>query len=121
MVASRPGAIDQGFSDAVQLGQGTADQPWGPVCASEQVTQRLVVGRVGVGAQVALPTDPCQADQTGLLESGGLSCDPAGMLNELAQCWWSTRVDPDWRPRPPAESQRILDELGLTGEFWRLG
>ena len=56
----------------------------GPVCASEQVTQRLVVGRVGVGAQVALPTDPCRADHTGLLESGGLSCDPAGIEVQLA-------------------------------------
>ncbi len=45
----------------------------------------------------------------------------AAMLNELAQRWWSARLAPDWRSRPPAESQRILDELGLTGEFWRLG
>lgn len=45
----------------------------------------------------------------------------AATLNELAQRWWSTRLDLDWRPRPPAESQRILDELGLTGDFWRLG
>jgi hypothetical protein len=41
-------------------------------------------------------------------------------LNELARRWWWTRLDPDWRPRAPADSQRILDELGLTGEFWRL-
>jgi hypothetical protein len=44
----------------------------------------------------------------------------APQLNELARRWWWTRVDPDWRPRPVAESQAILDELGLTGEFWRL-
>ena len=44
----------------------------------------------------------------------------ATTLNELAQQWWSTRLAPDWRPRTPAESQAILDELGLTGEFWRL-
>lgn len=42
-------------------------------------------------------------------------------LNELARSWWRTRLDPDWRPRTTAESQAILDELGLTGEFWRLG
>ncbi len=44
----------------------------------------------------------------------------AATLNELARRWWSTRLDPDWRPRPPAESQAILEALGLTGEFWRL-
>jgi hypothetical protein len=44
----------------------------------------------------------------------------AATLNALARrCWW-TRLDEDWRPRPPAESQAILDELGLRGEFWRL-
>jgi hypothetical protein len=41
-------------------------------------------------------------------------------LNELARRWWWTRLEPDWRPRTAAESQAILDELGLTGEFWRL-
>ena len=44
----------------------------------------------------------------------------ATKLNELARRWWATRLDPDWRPRPPADSQAILDELGLTGEFWQL-
>ena len=41
-------------------------------------------------------------------------------LNELAQRWYWTRLDPDWRPRSAAESQAILDDLGLTGAFWRL-
>lgn len=45
----------------------------------------------------------------------------ATALNELARRWWWTRLDPDWRPRPAAESQAILDGLGLRGEFWRLG
>jgi hypothetical protein len=44
----------------------------------------------------------------------------AGRLNELARRWWWTRVEPDWRPRTAAESQAILDELGLSGEFWQL-
>jgi len=44
----------------------------------------------------------------------------ASTLNELACRWWSTRLDPDWRPRSPDESQAILDELGLTGAFWEL-
>ena len=44
----------------------------------------------------------------------------ATTLNALARRWWWTRVEPDWRPRTAAESQAILDELGLTGDFWRL-
>ena len=44
----------------------------------------------------------------------------ATTLNELARRWWWTRVEPGWRPRSAAESQAILDELGLTGDFWRL-
>jgi len=45
---------------------------------------------------------------------------PATTLNELATRWWSSRLDPDWRPRTVEESQAILDGLGLVGEFWRL-
>ena len=44
----------------------------------------------------------------------------AETLNELARAWWRTRLDPAWRPRTAAESQALLDELGLEGEFWRL-
>ena len=44
----------------------------------------------------------------------------AARLWELARRWYGDRLDPDWRPRSIAESQRILDEVGLTGEFWRL-
>ena len=44
----------------------------------------------------------------------------ASTLNDLARRWWRTRLDADWRPRAPAESQAILDELGLSGDFWRL-
>ena len=45
----------------------------------------------------------------------------AATLNELARRWWWTRLEHDWRPRAQAESQAILDELGLVGEFWELG
>jgi len=44
----------------------------------------------------------------------------APRLNALARAWWWTRLDPGWRPRPAEESQAILDELELTGEFWAL-
>ncbi len=39
-------------------------------------------------------------------------------MNQLARRWWWTRLDPDWGPRSAEESQAILDELGLTGDFW---
>ena len=45
---------------------------------------------------------------------------PVTKLAELADAWWSTRLDPDWRPRSREESQAILDGLGLTGPSWRL-
>ena len=45
---------------------------------------------------------------------------PVTKLAELAAAWWSSRLDPDWRPRSREESQAILDGLGLTGVSWRL-
>ncbi len=41
-------------------------------------------------------------------------------LRRLARRWYGDRLDPDWRPRTREQSQAILDEVGLTGEFWRL-
>lgn len=46
---------------------------------------------------------------------------PISRLAELANAWWGNRLAPDWRPRTRAESQVILDGLGLTGPFWSLG
>jgi len=46
---------------------------------------------------------------------------PADKMNELSSVWWWTRLDPGWRPRTSQESQAILDNLDLTGEFWQLG
>jgi hypothetical protein len=45
---------------------------------------------------------------------------PVATLRALAERWYGDRLDPGWRPRSTAESQRILDEVGLTGGFWRL-
>ncbi|MBI2775978.1 MAG: hypothetical protein HYX57_01750 [Chloroflexi bacterium] len=45
---------------------------------------------------------------------------PISTVAELATAWWGTRLAPDWAPRSRAESQAILDRLGLTGPFWRL-
>jgi len=41
-------------------------------------------------------------------------------LRRLARRWYGDRFAPDWRPRTREQSQAILDEVGLTGEFWRL-
>ena len=41
-------------------------------------------------------------------------------LMRLARRWYGDRLDPDWRPRTRDESQAILAEVGLTGEFWEL-
>lgn len=41
-------------------------------------------------------------------------------LERLAVAWYGDRLDPDWRPRSVDESQRVLTDCGLTGEFWTL-
>jgi hypothetical protein len=46
---------------------------------------------------------------------------PITKLAELASAWWCDRLSPDWQPHTREENQRILDGLGLTGPFWRLG
>jgi hypothetical protein len=45
---------------------------------------------------------------------------PVEKLNELAHAWWSDRLEPNWRPHTRAQNQGVLNDLGLTGEFWRL-
>ena len=46
---------------------------------------------------------------------------PVVKLAELAEEWWGDRLAPDWRPHAREQNQAILDRLGLTGDFWRLG
>jgi len=46
---------------------------------------------------------------------------PIAKLAELAGAWWGDRLYPDWRPHTREQNQAILDHLGLTGPFWRLG
>ena len=45
---------------------------------------------------------------------------PIVKLSELAHAWWKDRLPPEWRPHTREQNQAILDELGLTSEFWRL-
>ncbi|SNS34639.1 hypothetical protein SAMN06893096_103318 [Geodermatophilus pulveris] len=46
---------------------------------------------------------------------------PVRQLSALAYAWWGDRLDPAWRPHTREQNQAILDRLGLTGSFWRLG
>jgi hypothetical protein len=46
---------------------------------------------------------------------------PIAKLAELAEAWWGDRLAPDWQPHTREQNQAILDRLGLTGPFWRLG
>jgi hypothetical protein len=43
-----------------------------------------------------------------------------GQLCELASAWWGDRLDPAWRPHTREQNQAILENVGLTGDFWRL-
>jgi len=39
---------------------------------------------------------------------------------ELAKAWYGGRMEPEWRGRSTEEARKILDGVGLTGEFWSL-
>ena len=40
-------------------------------------------------------------------------------LWELSQCWYHTRMSPDYHGRTLEQVQEILREVGLTSEFWQ--
>ncbi len=42
---------------------------------------------------------------------------PVTKLSELADAWWDNRPAPDWRPRPRAQNQAILERRHLTREL----
>jgi hypothetical protein len=46
---------------------------------------------------------------------------PVQKLVELAYAWWGDRLDADWQPHTREQNQAILDRLGLTDPFWKLG
>lgn len=57
---------------------------------------------------------------------GAASSVPVGavfsveQLWKLAKRWYDDRFNLDWARRTVAQRQAILDEVGLTGEFWTL-
>ena len=40
---------------------------------------------------------------------------------QLARAWYRDRLSPEWHRKTPAEAEAIFEEVGLTGEFWKLG
>jgi len=38
----------------------------------------------------------------------------------LACSWYATRLDHEWMPRTPGETERLFAAAGLTGDFWRV-
>ena len=53
-------------------------------------------------------------------EVGGGELIGVQQLEALAEVWYGDRLDPEWAPRTRDESQRLLADAGLTGEFWEL-
>jgi hypothetical protein len=45
----------------------------------------------------------------------------AGRLCDLAHAWYADRLDPARQPHTQEQNQAILERLGLTEDFWRLG
>ena len=39
----------------------------------------------------------------------------------LGRAWYAGRLSPDWRRATVEEANALFAEIGLTGEFWRLG
>jgi hypothetical protein len=39
----------------------------------------------------------------------------------LADSWYRDRLHPDWRRRTPEEAEALFADVGLTGDFWKLG
>jgi hypothetical protein len=49
----------------------------------------------------------------------GAVFDPEQMCR-VADAWYRERLAPDWKRKTAEEAQRLFDEVGLTGPFWRL-
>lgn len=40
---------------------------------------------------------------------------------KLGKLWYRDRLDADWQPKTVETIRAILDEVGLTGDFWTVG
>ena len=39
----------------------------------------------------------------------------------LGHAWYHDKASPDWRRKALEEARAVFAEIGLVGEFWRLG
>jgi hypothetical protein len=39
---------------------------------------------------------------------------------KLSQQWYGDRLDETFTPRTASATQRLLDDVGLTSDFWQL-
>jgi hypothetical protein len=51
--------------------------------------------------------------------------DPGAILDleqawRSSRRWYAERRDDEWRRKRPADAQKVLTEIGLTGDFWKL-
>lgn len=52
------------------------------------------------------------------LERGAVLTPEQGW--RLARAWYGGKLGPDWRRATAEETEALLADIGLTGEFWRL-
>lgn len=52
------------------------------------------------------------------LPRGGVLTPEQGW--RLAHGWYKDKLKPDWRRHTPEQTEALLLEVGLTGDFWRL-
>jgi hypothetical protein len=57
-------------------------------------------------------------EQTGLERGAAFPFETAW---RLVDAWYRNRLSPSWHRRTPDEAQGVFEDLGLTGEFWKLG
>jgi hypothetical protein len=39
---------------------------------------------------------------------------------KLARLWYGDRLSASWRPKTADEAEAVFNEIGLTGDFWKL-
>jgi hypothetical protein len=45
---------------------------------------------------------------------------PLDQMWRLSGPWYADRVKEDWRPKTPEVIERMFNDAGLTGDFWRV-
>jgi hypothetical protein len=62
--------------------------------------------------------DEGHVERSGKARGGTMSPD---QLWRLADGWYRDRADPSWQRRTATEAEAIFAEIGLRGDFWKLG